>query len=179
MSLFPLTNSEIAFFWYGFKHEFVNLEHTVLRALSRLLVSAILFYLSTAPFAWKAPCGLLGGQGQLSRIRKVQCDWLSMFLVEQAFLGREEIQAPLKTPAGWGGGRVPLMGTIPGIFNEGRGTWQWVLEVWVSGAVWGHPPSNFEIYRLWSLYLSCPWNTGQVFIQALYVWEESTCWEKC
>ena len=27
-----------------------------------------------------------------------------MFLVEQAFLGREEIQAPLKTPAGWGGG---------------------------------------------------------------------------
>ena len=44
-----------------------------------------------------------------------------MFLVEQAFLRREEIQAPLKTPAGWGGGRVPLMGTIPGIFNEGGG----------------------------------------------------------
>ena len=43
-----------------------------------------------------------------------------MFLVEQAFLGREEIRAPLKMPAGLGG-RVPLMGTIPGIFNEGRG----------------------------------------------------------
>ena len=27
-----------------------------------------------------------------------------LFSVEQAFLGREEIRAPLKTPAGWGGG---------------------------------------------------------------------------
>ena len=40
-----------------------------------------------------------------------------LFSVEQAFLEREEIQAPLKMPGG-----VPLMGTIPGIFNEGGGT---------------------------------------------------------
>ena len=44
-----------------------------------------------------------------------------LFSVEQAFLGREEIPAPLKMPVGWGGGG-PLMGTIPGIFNEGGGT---------------------------------------------------------
>ena len=37
--------------------------------------------------------------------------------VEQGFVGREEIWASLKMPAGM----VPLKGTIPGIFNEWGG----------------------------------------------------------
>ena len=42
------------------------------------------------------------GQGQLSRIWKVQCDWLykhgkGMSSVEQAFVGRDEKRTPLKT----------------------------------------------------------------------------------
>ena len=49
---------------------------------------------------FRLPCG----QGQLSRIWKVQCDWLSMgkgmlSSVEQAFVGRNEKRAPLKTHA--------------------------------------------------------------------------------
>ena len=46
--------------------------------------------------------GLPCRQSQLSTIWKVQCDWLSLgkecfFSVEQAFVGREEVRAPLKT----------------------------------------------------------------------------------
>ena len=50
--------------------------------------------------------GLTCGQGQPSRIWKVQRDWLSLlkgllFSVEQALAGRDEIRTPLKiqTPA--------------------------------------------------------------------------------
>ena len=48
--------------------------------------------------------GLPCGQGQLSRIWKVQRDLAKrgkgmLSSVEQAFVGREEIRAPLKTPA--------------------------------------------------------------------------------
>ena len=48
--------------------------------------------------------GLPCGQGQLSRIWKVQRDWLSvgkemLFSVEQAFVGRDEMRALLKAPA--------------------------------------------------------------------------------
>ena len=46
----------------------------------------------------RLPCG----QSQLSRIWKVQCEWLGkgmLFSVEQAFVGTDEKRAPLKTPA--------------------------------------------------------------------------------
>ena len=149
MSLFPLTNSEIPFFWYGFKHKFVNLEHTVLRALSRLLVSAILFYPSSGPFAWKAPCGLLCGQGQLSRILKVQCDWLSMgknvVFGWAGVCGKGSNTSPPKNACGGG---YHLWEPFEGFSMRGggEGTWKWVLEVWVSRVVWSHPPSeNYEI----------------------------------
>ena len=48
--------------------------------------------------------GLPCSQGQLSRIWKVQCSLAKLgkgmlFSVEQVFVGRDEIRAPLKTPA--------------------------------------------------------------------------------
>ena len=45
ISLFPFTNSNIAFIWNAFNREILNFEHTVLTALSRSFVSAMLFYL--------------------------------------------------------------------------------------------------------------------------------------
>ena len=45
ISLYPFTNSEIAFIWNAFNREILNFERTVLTALSRSFVSTMLFYL--------------------------------------------------------------------------------------------------------------------------------------
>ena len=61
--------------------------------------------------------GLPWGQGQLSRIWKVQCNWLSLGKEYCArFVGREEIRAPLKTP-------------------------EWEASPKLSGIVWTQPKS--------------------------------------
>ena len=125
MSLFPLTNSEIPFFWYGFKHKFVNLEHS---AKSSIKITRLCHIVLSVLRAFRVKSSLWLALWSGSTFQNFESSmWLAehgkgmLFSVEQVFVGREAIRAPLKMPVGegttygnhsrgfqWGGGERGL-----------------------------------------------------------------------